>query len=476
MRLIFKTTVALIGIGFLTSLTACQERKKSGQAAEQTATLSSEEARQIAKEAYIYAYPIVDNLRIQYAYFFDKADPEYKAPRNQIFNVPRVFTPKDRIIQTPNSDTPFSFLGLDLRGEPVVFVISPIEKNRYWSLQLIDLYTFNFAYLGSRTTGNQGGAYMIVGPNWKGEKPKGIDTVIRCETEIASGIFRTQLFNPGDLENVKKVQSKYVLKPLSAFLGQPAPPAPPAIDFPKPLSVDEQKSSLDIFKQLNFALQFCPTDSSEKKLMEKFSLLNIGAGKTFDTTAFSPEVVSAMHQGVADAWKDFAAAIQQGNEGKVSASDVFGTREFLNGNYLYRMVGAVTGIYGNSKEEAMYPNYFVDSTGNKLDGANRYTMHFAPGQLPPANAFWSLTLYDSDNLLAANPINRYLLNSTMLSQFKKDADGGLTLLIQHESPGKSKETNWLPTPAGPFRVVLRLYWPKPAALNGSWKQPAIKKV
>ncbi len=476
MRLTLKTTLALLSVGLI-GLTACREKKKSDQsAAGQAAALSPEKARQIAKEAYIYAYPIVDNLRVQYAYFFDKTDPEYKTSRNNIFNVPRVFTPKDRIIQTPNSDTPFSFVGLDLRTEPVVFVISPIEKNRYWSLQLIDLYTYNFDYLGSRTTGNKGGAYMVAGPNWKGETPKGIDKVIRCETEVASGIFRTQLFNPADLENVKKVQLKYVLKPLSAFLGQPAPPAAPAIDFPKPLSVEEQKSSLDIFKQLNSALQFCPTHPSEKELMEKFSLLNIGAGKTFDTTAFSPEVVNALHQGVADAWKDFAVAIQQSNEGKVSASDVFGTRDFLNGNYLFRMVGAATGIYGNSKEEAMYPNYFVDADGNKLDGANAYAMHFAPGELPPANAFWSLTMYDSDDLLVENPLNRYLLNSTMMPQFKKDADGGLTLLIQHESPGKSKEANWLPAPAGSFKVVLRLYRPKPAALDGSWKPPVVKKL
>ncbi len=476
MRLPLKTILTLISIGLLIGLAACREKKKSGRSAGQDVVLSPEKVRQIAKEAYIYAYPIVDNLRVQYAYFFDKTDPEYKTSRNNIFNVPRVFTPKDRIIQTPNSDTPFSFVGLDLRAEPVVFIISPIEKNRYWSLQLIDLYTFNFDYLGSRTTGNNGGAYMIAGPNWKGETPKGIDKVIRCETEIASGIFRTQLYDPNDLENVKKVQLKYVLKPLSAFMGQPAPPATPAIDFPKPLSVEEQKSSLDIFKHLNFALQFCPTHPSEKELMEKFSLLNIGAGKTFDTTAFSTEVVSAMHQGVADAWKDLAAVVQQSNEGKVSASDVFGTRDFLNGNYMFRMVGAVTGIYGNSREEAMYPNYFVDTDGNKLDGANTYAMRFAPGQLPPVNAFWSLTMYDSDDLLVENPLNRYLLNSTMLSQFRKDTDGGLTLLIQHESPGKNKEANWLPAPAGSFRVVLRLYWPKPAALEGSWKHPVVKKL
>ena len=145
--------------------------------------------------------------------------------------------------------------------------------------------------------------------------------------------------------------------------------------------------------------------------------------------------------------------LKQFNEGKVTSGDVFGTREYLKNNYLYRMAAAVLGIYGNSKQEAMYPLYGVDSDGQKLTGANKYTLHFANGQLPPVNAFWSLTMYKMpESLLVANPINRYLINSAMLPQLKKDADGGLTLYIQNESPGKDKEANWLPAPKGPVRV------------------------
>jgi hypothetical protein len=140
------------------------------------------------------------------------------------------------------------------------------------------------------------------------------------------------------------------------------------------------------------------------------------------------------------------------------------------------MAAAVTGIYGNSKEEAIYPTYYVDSDGNKLNGNSRYTMYFAPGQFPPANAFWSLTMYDSNDLLVENPLNRYLLNSAMLNQLKRDKDGGLTLFIQYSSPGKINEANWLPAPKGIFKVVLRLYWPKPEALNGKWKQPSVVKI
>jgi len=183
--------------------------------------VSPVEARAIAKEAYIYGFPMVDGYRIQYAYFVDHDNPEFKAPWNQIRNVPRVFTPDDKIVQIPNSDTPYSMLGLDLRAEPMVITVPPIEKSRYYSIQLIDLYTFNFAYIGSRTTGNDGGSFLVAGPSWNGGLPPGIKKVFRSETEFALAGFRTQLFNPGDLDDVKKVQAGYKALPLSQFLGTP---------------------------------------------------------------------------------------------------------------------------------------------------------------------------------------------------------------------------------------------------------------
>ena len=194
------------------------------------------EARAIAKEAYIYGFPMVDSYRIQHAYFVDRQNPEYKAPWNQIHNIPRVYTPEDKAIQTPNSDTPYSMVGMDLRAEPIVLTVPAIEKERYFSVQLIDAYTLNFDYIGSRATGNDGGSFLIAGPGWKGETPKGVKKVIRSETELVLAVYRTQLFNPGDLDNVKKVQAGYKAQPLSAFLGQPAPKAAPAIDFIKPLT------------------------------------------------------------------------------------------------------------------------------------------------------------------------------------------------------------------------------------------------
>jgi hypothetical protein len=440
-------------------------------------SLDPAEARAIAKEAYVYGFPMVDGYRIMYAYYVDTAGPEFKARWNQIRNIPRVFTPEDKAVQTPNSDTPYSMVGLDLRTEPIVLTVPAIEEGRYFSVQLVDLYTHNFAYLGSRTTGNGGGNFMVAGPGWTGETPAGIASVVHAETDLALAIYRTQLFNPADLDNVKRIQEGYKVQPLSAFLGQPAPAAAPQIDFMRPLGPQDQKTSLEFFNELNFVLQFCPVDASEQELRARFARLGIEGGRRFDPASLSPEVRSAMEAGMADAWQDFAALKGRVDAREVSTGEMFGTRAFLKNNYLYRMTAAVLGIYGNSRDEALYPGYGIDADGNPLDGSHRYRLRFDPGQLPPVNAFWSLTMYEMpSSLLSANRLNRYLINSPMLPQFKHDPDGGLTLYIQHESPGKEWEANWLPAPSGPFNMVLRLYWPKAEVVEGKWTPPPLKRA
>lgn len=440
--------------------------------------LSAEEARAIAKEAYIYGFPMVDNYRIQHSYFVDKGGPEYKAPWNEIFNNARVYTPDDKAIQTPNSDTPYSYVGADLWAEPLVITVPEVEKERYYSLQFIDMYTFNFAYVGSRATGNGAGSFLLAGPNWQGEKPEGIKEVIRSETQFVFVLYRTQLFGPDDIGNVEKIQAGYKVEPLSAFLGQPAPAASAGVDFRKPLTPDEQKTSPEFFDVLNFLLQFCPVNPAETEIRARFAKLGIEAGKTFDAAALSPQMRAAVEGGMADAWATFAEFKKtELDTGKKTSADSFGTREHLKGNYLDRMSGAVLGIYGNSKEEAMYPAYFTDAAQQPMTGANRYTLRFAPDGLPPVHAFWSLTMYKlPESLLSANKLNRYLINSSMLSDLKKDADGGLTLTIQNESPGADKEANWLPAPEGPFFMAMRLYWPKEAALDGTWKAPPLERA
>jgi len=441
------------------------------------APVTAAEARAIAKEAYIYGFPMVDSYRILYSYSVDRDSPEFKASWNQLANTPRVYTPADKAVQTPNSDTPYSFIGLDLRAEPIVLTVPPIVKERYFSIQLIDLYTHNFGYIGSRTSGNEGGSFLITGPGWTGEAPDSVTKVFRAETELMLAVYRTQLFNPADLDNVKQIQAGYNAQPLSEFLGQPpAPPAPP-VDFPEPLTPEEEKTSLEVFSLLNFLLQFCPTHPSEVDLMARFAKIGVGAGLRSDVDELAPDIREALERGIADAWTDFADLKQRVDAGEVTSGQLFGTRVSLQNNYLYRMAGAVLGIYGNSKAEAMYPIYTADADGQLLDGAHRYTLRFAPGQLPPVNAFWSLTMYKlPSSLLVANPLNRYLINSPMLPQLEKDPDGGLTLIIQNDSPGADKEANWLPAPKEAFQMAMRLYWPEDEALTGQWTAPPLQRM
>ena len=219
-------------------------------------------------------------------------------------------------------------------------------------------------------------AILLAGPGWKGETPKGIKAVIRSETEFAFVLYRTQLFDPGDIDNVKKIQAGYKVEPLSQFLGQPAPPAAPAVDFMKPLTPEEERTSPEFFNVLNFILQFCPTNPSETELMARFAKLGIGAGKTFDANALSPEMRKAVEDGMADAWAAFKEYKEtQIDTGKESSADSFGTREFLKDDYIDRMAGAVLGIYGNSKDEAIYPVYFVDC--RRAEARRRQPLHAA---------------------------------------------------------------------------------------------------
>lgn len=412
---------------------------------------------------------MVENYKTMYQYSIDKDNPEYKAPFNQIHNTARVYTPKDTTVVSPNSDTPYSFIWADLRAEPLVLGVPEVEKDRYYSLQLIDLYTYNFAYVGTATTGNGAGKFLLAGPGWNGDKPEGIDEVIQSDTEFVFIVYRTQLFDPADLDNVKKIQAGYTVEPLSKYIGEEAPPAPPKLDFP-PYSAEKAKT-LDFFNYLNFILQFCPTVPGDKEARAKFAEVGVVPGKPFDTDSLSPEMKKALEAGMAEGMK----AIDEKAKSVKSAADLFGTREFMKNNYLNRAAGARLGIYGNSKSEAFYFIWKDDAGGAQLNGSdNSYIVTFDKGELPPVNAFWSVTMYDGKTqLLIENPIHRYLINSPMLPDLKRNEDGGLTIYIQKESPGKDEESNWLPAPDGPFYMVLRCYWPKEAILDGEWKLPPV---
>jgi hypothetical protein len=352
------------------------------------ADLTPAETKAIAEEGFIYGLPLVMNYSTMYEIGIDKTSPQYLAPFNQIKNEARVYTYKDTAVVTPNSDTPYSVLWLDLRAEPIVLSVPAVPKERYYTAQLIDGNTFNYGYIGSRSTGSDAGDYMVAGPDWKGETPASIKKVFRSSTQQSVAIYRTQLFNPQDMPNVVKIQAGYKVQPLSAYLKQPAHPAAPAIDFPK---INKEMIKTGFFEYLAFALQFAPPGSEEKEIRAKLASLGVEAGKPVDFKSLSPELKMAIMDGVKEGEakvKQFAAdGVKKVNGWNIG--DWFGDRAFYNGNWIKRAAAAEVGIYGNDSIEATYPMTKTLANGEPLDGSkHNYTLTFHAGQLPPVNAFW----------------------------------------------------------------------------------------
>jgi len=477
----FKVNLSflLISVAML-SMISCEnnESKKS-----ENQWPSILESKSIAEEGFIYGLPLVMNYAVMYEYSIDKNSGQFKAPLNHLKSMPNVYTWKDTAVVTPNSDTPYSMGFMDLRAEPIVISVPEIDKSRYYSIQLEDGNAFNYGYIGSRTTGNDAGNYMIVGPSWKGEKPEGINKVFTASTQFSISIIRTQLFGPDDINNVIKVQEGYKMQPLSSFLNTKAPNAAPKINFPV---IDKDSVKKDFFNYLDFVLQFAPAGPEEKEIREKLLKIGVGPGKEFDFNDLpdehKAEILLGMKTGNEKVEKAISEMASEINGWKISS--YFGDRAFYNGNWLMRAAGAKAGIYGNDAEEAAYPMIRNLENGEVIDcSKNNYTITFKEGEFPPVNAFWSITMYDGKSqFLIKNPINRYLINSPMLPELKKGKDGSITIYIQKDSPGIDKESNWLPAPNGPVYMVMRLYWPKtedPSILpigKGTWKPTAVVKT
>ncbi|WP_454857830.1 DUF1254 domain-containing protein [Rhizobium binxianense] len=312
---------------------------------------AQDDIRAVAREAYVYTYPMVKNYLTMYQYALEPGGSQYKGPLNTLVSIARVYTPEDTAIITPNSDTPYSFIVFDLRAEPVVVTMPPIEKNRYYSLQLIDLYTNNVDYPGTRVDGNEGGDFLITGPGWKGDVPKGIKRVIEMPTTLAIGIVRTQLFSPDDLEKVKEIQAGYKAALLSAYAGTPAPAVPPSVDW-VPISDDRMVS--DYWSLAAFLLQFAPSPGDEAQ-RENLAKLGIRERATWPGTDLSPDTVALMKEVVVATEKE----IRDEAARLTDSSKIFGTPEFMKGRFMVRAAAAQGGIYGNSVQEALYVIYGV---------------------------------------------------------------------------------------------------------------------
>jgi hypothetical protein len=444
--------------------------------------LTPAETRAIAEEGFIYGLPLVMNYAIMNEYAVDPNSSQFKAPFNQIKSLARVFTYKDTAVVTANSDTPYSFLWMDLRAEPLVLSLPAVSKDRYFSVMLADAHTYNYGYMGSRATGNKAGKFMVVGPDWKGEKPAGIDKVFRSLTPFSLAAYRTQLINPADMPNVEKIQAQYKVEPLSSFLGEPAPSAAPKIGF---LPATSAGIKDNFWNYLCAALEYIPEAAEDKDIRAKLAQIGIAPGKTFDMKSLSAEqqqvMVAAMKAGNEKIETYLASGMTDVNGWQLGSLP--GDRAHYNGNWVMRAATAKAGIYGNDAAEAVYPLGRTDINGQTIDTSkHNYTLTFAKGEMPPVNAFWSVTMYyGKSQLMVENPINRYLVNTAMVPDMKKNADGSLTIYIQKDSPGKANEANWLPAPDDTAYMVMRLYWPKPATEaisvlpvgKGTWKPPGV---
>jgi len=442
--------------------------------AARAAPISEQEASAIGASAYVYLYPLVmmDITRRQ-ATNIEAGKRFGRGPMNMFVSVPE-YPPADfRDVVRSNFDTLYSIAWLDLTQESMV-VSAPDTNGRYYLLPMLDMWTDVFASPGWRTTGTQAADYLVTPPGWSGTVPAGV-TRIPAPTPYVWIIGRTKTDGPPDYEAVHKIQAGYKVTPLSDW-GKAARPVvvkiDPTVDMTTPpkTQVDSMPAA-KFFATAAELMKLHPPHITDQPIVAQMRRLGIEVGKSFDLDKADPVVRRALAN-VPEAGRQMMAwkvhTLARVVNGWSMNTDTMG----VYGNYyLKRAIVAQFGLGANLPEDAIYPLNLADESGKPLDGANRYVLHFEKSNLPPVDAFWSVTLYDSDGFQVANVLNRFAVSSWM--PFKYNPDGSLDLYFQNESPGKDKEANWLPAPKAPFNLTMRLYAPRSEALTGKWAPPAI---
>jgi hypothetical protein len=429
-------------------------------------SLTPEEARAIAKEAYIFNYPLVMMYRTMWLQAIDPQSKSYSGGFGKWLHL-GTSSPKDTDIVSPNNDSPYSYSWVDTRAEPWVLTMPKIEDSRFYTSQWDDLWGFVLDNPGSVEDGNDGVSVLLASPTWKGDLPKGVKRVIQGDTVFLGTLTRTQLIEPSDLPNVQKIQKQYKLQPLSAFLGKPAPKAAPSIDW---MAWKDGVETTDKFwDYVNFLLPLTVPNPQDQPVLDRMAKIGLGAG------AAKPgaDIQAAMQLGMQDA----QAELKKGATHITDPSLFFRSREDLNKDYFNRALGVNVGIFGNVKKVSVYFATAKDDKGELFDGSkHNYAITFTADQIPPAKNFWSFTMYKlPQRWLVDNPINRYSIGSATPG-LKTAEDGSITIYFQAKSPGKDKESNWLPAPEGPFWPILRTYGPGKSILDKTWKLPTIKRV
>jgi len=431
--------------------------------------LNTREAEAIATLGYLYGYPLV---------LMDLTRAVMSTTANQFDHIETFPDPTMKDVVSPNVDTLYSSAWLDLRKEPIVLSV-PDTGKRYYAMQILDAWTNVIASPGTRTTGNAKGAFAIIGPRWQGELPTTVRGIL-APTDTLWVIGRTYSAGKSDYEAVHAIQQQYQLAPLSKWGKSNGPqgdgvPAPAPIDrgIPPVVQVDKLGATA-FFDRLARMMEANPPAGDDDPILDRLALLGILPGEPFDLGRLPASIADAVEAGVAA-----ARARLHGTTMAALAKAVNGWRIQLDlgryaTNYEHRAQVALMALGANLAEDAVYPATDVDASGHPLTGANRYLLRFPPGTLPPAKAFWSVTLYGADHFLAANPLGRYALGDR--DPMRADPDGTLEMYIQRDDPGPERRANWLPAPAGAFNLIMRLYYPKPAVLDGLWKPPPVVRV
>ena len=438
--------------------------------------ITPEEAAAIGVDAYVYGYPLVTMEMTRRVMTNVPAPEGTRAPMGQFARVRAYPDASFRDVTAPNADTLYTVAWVDVSKEPWVLGV-PDTAERYWLFPMLDGWTEVFQVPGKRTTGTKAKTYAITGPNWKGKLPQGLREY-KSPTAIVWILGRIYCTGtPEDYKAVHALQDKFKLVPLGSY-GKPYTPPPaqvdPAVDMKTP--VREQVNRLDAgayFKLFARLLKDNPPAQADAPILARLAQIGIVPGQDFDIARLDPAVAQGL-QNVPQAGVEKIMAHFK-NAGRVENGWVFSTKTGVYGtDYLQRALIAAIGLGANRPQDAIYPTSEASANGKAYDGANRYVIHFNKGEMPPVNGFWSLTMYDADYFFVQNPLNRYTLSSR--SKFKTNRDGSVDLYIQNTSPGKDRESNWLPSPSGKFILMFRFYWPKEAIIDGTWKLPAVTSI
>lgn len=438
--------------------------------------ISEHEAYEIGIEAFIYAYPLVvmELTRRVATNVVEPDAPRLRAPTNRFVHVPTYPDAGFKDVVRPNADTLYSIVWFDVGAEPLVLTL-PDTGDRYHVVPIMDLWTDVFATLGTRTNGNRGGHFALIGPRWQGTLPDGVRRIV-SPTEVGWIIGRIQTNGAADYAHVHALQAGLEAVPLSAWgkpYSEPIGRADASIDMSPPV---EQAAKLDaaaFFALFAELLKRNPPHAADVAMLLRIERLGLVAGRSFALDAAPDAVRRALVRAVPDGLQRLlerapALRIVRNGWSMSSSSGVYGN------DYLSRAYVAYSGLGALPRDEAIYPRASIDADGEPLTGAARYRLHFDKAQLPPVGAFWSLTMYGADQLFVDNPINRYAIGDR--DPLVYNADGSLDLYIQHASPGKDRQANWLPAAAGPFSMNLRLYLPQAQALDGRWMPPPLQRL